>query len=350
MPQPIHRRPCTVSVAASPPEEVAVPTRGPTGKQVAVRANVSQSTVSLVLSGRATGRVSSRTQAAVEAAARDLGYRPHAAARSLRIGRTGLVLLLLPDLRNPFNARVLDGAQSIAEAVGRAVVLGADLGGAVLERMPTAVDGVLTCGVDVPAGGGTPGMPTVVMEAAGGRGAVRVTLGSPAGMTRAVEHLVALGHRRIGYLRAAGGGAASVPRVRAFRRATGGAQTVERIAHPCVADSERVAVELLSVPVPVTALICDDDRQAAAVYRAAGRLGVGVPAQLSVVAFGNTPAAGLLYPDLTTVQTDGRDLGRVGMQMLLELIGGGRPPMRVRLRAPLVHGRSTATPGPTHPV
>ena len=67
-----------------------------TGWEVARAANVSQSTVSLVLSGRAAGRVSARTQELVRRVADELGYRPHAAARSLRLGRSGLVMVVVP--------------------------------------------------------------------------------------------------------------------------------------------------------------------------------------------------------------------------------------------------------------
>src|SRR3954451_10179459 len=72
-----------------------------TSTDVARRAGVSQSTVSLVFSGKAAGRISAATVAAVERAAADLGYRPNVAARTLRTGRTGAVGLIVPDVTNP---------------------------------------------------------------------------------------------------------------------------------------------------------------------------------------------------------------------------------------------------------
>ena len=86
----------------------------PTSNDVAKLAGVSQSTVSLVLTGKAEGRVSGEVQEKVREAARQLGYRPHAAARTLRLGRAKTIALLLPDVINPYFAAVLRGADMAA--------------------------------------------------------------------------------------------------------------------------------------------------------------------------------------------------------------------------------------------
>ncbi len=94
-----------------------------TSVDVARRAGVSQSTVSLVLSGKARGRISARTEEAVRAAAAELGYRPNVAARALRTGVARSVALVVPDITNPFFGRVLRGAQRAAQEAGYTVVL-----------------------------------------------------------------------------------------------------------------------------------------------------------------------------------------------------------------------------------
>ena len=94
-----------------------------TSVDVARRAGVSQSTVSLVLSGKAAGRISARTEEAVRAAAQELGYRPNVAARALRTGVARSVALVVPDITNPFFGRVLRGAQRAAQSAGYTVVL-----------------------------------------------------------------------------------------------------------------------------------------------------------------------------------------------------------------------------------
>ena len=78
-----------------------------TSVDVARRCGVSQSTVSLVLSGKGAGRVSARTAEAVRTAAAELGYRPNAAARALKTGAARTIVLVVPDVTNPFFGAVL---------------------------------------------------------------------------------------------------------------------------------------------------------------------------------------------------------------------------------------------------
>src|SRR5579885_2259224 len=99
------------------------PFSAPTSVDVARRAGVSQSAVSLVFGGKAAGRVGKRTQEAILQAARELGYRPNRAARALRSGRSRLVALAIPDVSNPYFAAVLQGAERAAHRRGYAAVL-----------------------------------------------------------------------------------------------------------------------------------------------------------------------------------------------------------------------------------
>src|SRR3954470_20498581 len=94
-----------------------------TSVDVARHAGVSQSTVSLVFSGKGAGRVSEATQERVRRCARELGYRPNVAAQALRLGQSRGVPLLVPDVTNPFFSRVLRGAQRAAQAAGYTVAL-----------------------------------------------------------------------------------------------------------------------------------------------------------------------------------------------------------------------------------
>src|SRR3954453_7918423 len=94
-----------------------------TSNDVARPARGSQATVSLVLSGKAAGRVSASTEAIVRAAAEELGYRPNLAARALRTGTARAIGLVVPDVTHPFMGRVLRGTQTAARREGYAVVL-----------------------------------------------------------------------------------------------------------------------------------------------------------------------------------------------------------------------------------
>src|SRR5579885_2821407 len=94
------------------------PCSAPTSVDVARRAGVSQSAVSLVFGGKAAGRVGKQTQEAILQAARELDYHPNRAARTLRSGRTGLIVLAVPDVSNPYFAAVLQGAEQAARQRG----------------------------------------------------------------------------------------------------------------------------------------------------------------------------------------------------------------------------------------
>lgn len=320
--------------------------RGPTGWEVARAANVSQSTVSLVLSGRAEGRVSAQTQEVVRSVAAELGYRPHAAARSLRLGRSGLVLLVVPDVQNPFFVCVLDGAQRAAQENQCSVVLGSGEYGTVINDSVNAVDGVLVCSKQPPdLAVGLGQVPMVVMDAATLPGVPSIRLGVAAGMTAAVRRLRELGHRHLGYVRARPRTPTFLSRWHAFQRGTGDVRTTICTADLAVRDAERAALELLADPADrPTAVICDDDLQAGGVYRAAHQLGLGIPDDLSVVGFGNTPVSQLLVPDLTTVELSGEELGRTGLITLLEVIDGKQPAWRSLLPTTLLERGSTAPP------
>jgi LacI family repressor for deo operon, udp, cdd, tsx, nupC, and nupG len=315
-----------------------------TGWEVARAANVSQSTVSLVLSGRAAGRVSVRTQELVRRVADELGYRPHAAARSLRLGRSGLVMLVVPDVQNPFFARVLDGAQQAAQENHVSVLLGSGEHGTVVNDSVNAVDGLLVCSKqpsDMAVGIGQ--IPMVVMDTTPPPGVPCIRLGVAAGMTTGVRRLIELGHEHIGYMRAQPRTPTFLARWRAFQRATVAVHTQVCIAGLSVADAERVGAQLLDTSLDrVTAMVCDDDLQAAGVYRAARASGIRIPDDLSVLGFGNTVISRLLSPDLTTIELYGEELGRTGLITLLQLIEDKRPATRVMLRSALVERGSTA--------
>ena len=135
-----------------------------TSIDVARKCGVSQSTVSLVFSGKATGRISARTEAAVRSAAEELGYRPNAAARALKTGAARAIVLVVPDITNPFFGGLLRGAQTAARAAGYAVALidtdnDREWGSASAEALRAGpADGLLLFEVDPPpfAEGGEP--------------------------------------------------------------------------------------------------------------------------------------------------------------------------------------------------
>ncbi|MFJ9827981.1 LacI family DNA-binding transcriptional regulator [Streptomyces sp. NPDC101160] len=307
----------------------------PTSRDVAAAAGVSQATVSLVLGDKWRGRVSERTAGAVREAAAQLGYRPNLAARNLRLGRTRTALLVVPALTNEFFARVYHGAATVAARHGFGVVLYPSPAGIGPAKDPfasarAALDGVIASSMAtdaLQAFGGTD-LPLVMLDSdpAGSGAAAHVNLDIADGMRQVTRHLLALGHRRFLHL------ASAVPswtfdvRAAALAETLHGA-TVTTVRAPLDVQGAREATErALTAPGPrPTAVVCDDDILAAGACKAARRLGLRVPEDLSVTGFDDLALATALEPELTTVGLPAERIGERGMAALLAVLDGREP-------------------------
>ncbi|MGW6916128.1 LacI family DNA-binding transcriptional regulator [Kitasatospora sp. NPDC054939] len=360
--EPASVKPGAAGPAAAAPDAAPTsgvwpaPVRRPTGRDVARLAGVSQATVSLVFSGTEAGRrVSDATRDRVREAARSLGYRPQAAGRQLRLGRSGMILLAVPNILGPFFGRVLEGVHEEAGKHGLAVVVSSGWGSATLGAAATTsrFDGLLICSPDDSQLGELPAdTPAVFLDADPGTDRARPTveLDVAGGMRAAVEHLVSLGHRRIGRLRSTHSAYTFRVRQAAFERAAAelGLAVVElgvslNEGQPAARDA---AHRLLARADRPHAVICDDDVVAAGVYQAAAGLGLRVPADLSVVGIDNIFVAGMLAPPLTTVDLPGEALGRAGVDALAGLLRGEPVAPVAPLATALVLRSSTAAAAP----
>ena len=321
----------------------------PTSIDVARCAGVSQSTVSLVFSGKGRGRVSEATAERVRKCARELGYRPNVAAQALRLGASRAVALLVPDMTNPFFSRVLRGAQRAAASAGYIVILVDTQNDRHWESQSFEalragpVDGYLLFEVTAPEALG-PDESVVLMETEGpGRPSVRFD--GEAGAAAAFEHLVELGHRRIGHLAAAFRALTFEDREKARRRVLGEAgldpDSQPRVLTPISIEDARVNAGTLLDEKP-TAVFCDDDVIAAGAYLAARERGLEIPGDLSVIGFDDMDFARVLEPPLTTVALDAELLGSTSFELLEARMGGRRTRKRVVLPAELLVRGSTA--------
>jgi DNA-binding LacI/PurR family transcriptional regulator len=324
-----------------------------TSVDVARRAGVSQSTVSLVFSGKGAGRVSEATQERVRRCARELGYRPNVAAQALRLGSSRAVALLVPDVTNPFFSRVLRGAQRAAQAAGYTVALVDTANDRRWEAQSFEalragpVDGYLLFEVSAPEAMG-PDQHAVLMESeAPGRPSVRFD--AEGGAAAAFEHLLELGHRRIGHLAAAFDAPTFHLREAARRRVLTEAgldpDSQPRVLTPIDIDEARDAAGPLLDERP-TAVFCDDDLIAAGLYLAVRERGLRIPADLSVIGFDDMDFARVLEPPLTTVALDAEQLGASAFELLEARMAGRRAKRRrVVLPAELLVRGSTGPPG-----
>ncbi|MEU9123735.1 LacI family DNA-binding transcriptional regulator [Streptomyces sp. NPDC048506] len=330
-----------------------------TSRDVARAAGVSQATVSLVLGDKWRGRVSPGTADTVRAAARDLGYRPNLAARSLRMGHTRTVLLVVPALTTEFFARVYTGAARVAADHGFGVVLYPSPQGIGPARDPfdsaaATLDGVLASSMAAEALTAlrAADLPLVMLDSDPDdeRATATVNLDIADGARQLTHHLTALGHRRITHLaadvrswtfdvrsRAVAASLAQVPGTRLHRQPTAlGVDAGLRAAHAA-----------LTGPGPrPTALLCDDDIIAAGACKAVRRLGLRVPDDISVTGFDDLALAVAVEPELTTVRLPAEEFGEAGMRALMAALDG-RPAQPPTLPVQLVTRGSTAPPPAT---
>ncbi|MEW2806359.1 LacI family DNA-binding transcriptional regulator [Streptomyces massasporeus] len=331
--------------------------RAPTIRDVAERAGVSKSLVSLVLRG--SDQVRPEKRDAVLRAARELGYRPNAAARSLSEQRTRTVGVLLNDLRNPWFVDLLDGLNSLLHAHGLHMLLadarlnrrtGQDPADPLLDLR---VDGLVVVGTlpDPAALGAVAERIPVVL--AGSRepappGVDVVAGDDERGALLVAEHLIGLGHRRIAHI--AGYGAVGELRRRSFEATMRGHGLADEVmVEPSDMTEEggyRTTVRLLSHPDRPTAVFAVNDIAAIGVLSAAEELGLRVPRDLSVVGYDNTSIARLRHVWLTTVDNSSHEVGRRAAQCLLERFEAAGGAGRVQLATPTLEIRGSTAPAP----
>lgn len=328
---------------------------------VASEARVSVATVSRVVNGRYG--VSPRTISRVREVIAELGYESSLAARSMRSERTGVIGVLVPGI-DPFNAEVLKGVSEALQRTGCELMVfcpadGAEgwerssitrLGGTLVDGMilitPTVVD-VATSQpvVAVDPHVGASQLPTVDAE-------------NHDGASAATRHLVELGHRRIGFLGGRHDLESARNREHGYRHALNDAgllfdPVLVQNGDYTDVGARAPARTLLSLADRPTAIFAANDQSALEVVRTARALGLGVPGDLSVVGFDNTPDSALCDPPLTTVDQSLQDMGREAVQILVSLVeqpADDRPePVHVRLPTELVVRHSTGPPRPPTP-
>ncbi|MFF1557612.1 LacI family DNA-binding transcriptional regulator [Streptomyces sp. NPDC058279] len=306
----------------------------PTSRDVANAAGVSQATVSLVLGDKWRGRVSERTAALVRETATHIGYRPNLAARNLRLGSTRTALLVVPALTNEFFARVYTGAAQVAAEHGFGVVLYPSPDGTGPARDPfasarAALDGVIASSMAADAldaiGGNS--LPLVMLDSdpTAHTAAAHVNLDMADGMRQTARHLLALGHRRFLHLASAVDSWTFHIRARALADLLEAPTELRTVRAPLTVTGARTALEAaLTTPGSTrpTAVVCDDDILAAGACKAARRLGLRVPDDLSVTGFDDLALATAVEPELTTVRLPAEHVGRQGMTALLAVLDG----------------------------
>ncbi|WP_344122013.1 LacI family DNA-binding transcriptional regulator [Streptomyces blastmyceticus] len=316
-------------------------------KDVAARAGVGLKTVSRVVNGEPG--VTPDTERRVQDAITALGFRRNDSARILRKGRTASIGLVLEDLADPFYAPLNRAVEEVARAHGALLINGSSAEDPDRERelalafCARRVDGLIV----IPAGDDhrylepeiAAGIATVFVDRPAGRTAADVVLSDSFGGARdGVAHLVAHGHRRIGFIGDQPHIHTATERLRGYRAAmrAAGLPVEENWVSlgPTAPERVRAAAEaMFSGPRPVTALFAGNNR----VTVTAVRVIAAAARPVALVGFDDFELADLLSPGVTVVAQDAARLGRTAAERLFRRLDGVvEAPRRVELPTRLI--------------
>lgn len=306
---------------------------------VAREAGVSMMTVSRVINNN--GAVSAKTRQKVQDVIDRLNYRPSGIAHSLATKQTGTLGLVIPDVSNSFFADVARGAEHIAYAEGYNIFL------CNTEENPQReltvmssleekrVDGVVLISRLQPEqlSEALQHLPTTVLinrqptRAANLPALGLVRLDDVTGGQSAVCHLLARGHRAIGFLAGPATSYSGRARTEGYQQAllTAGVPvdpTLKYYCSPTVEGGQATARELMLAHPEVTALFCFNDLVAVGALQACVELGRRVPEDMAVVGYDDIPLAALVTPSLTTCHSPRYELGAEAVRLLLKQIRG----------------------------
>ena len=321
-------------------------------KDVAKAAGVSSATVSRYLTGHA--RLSDETRLDVERAIRELNYRPNRVARRLQAtgGRSGLLGLVIPDMRNPFFTDIGHGVEDAVRQHGYTVILGHSNDSAEREARyldlfhAEHVDGIVLPTVrsaratidDLSRGD----IPVVCVDRKTAAEVDTVVSDNVRGARLATEHLLALGHRRIGFV----GG---LPEISTTRERLDGYR--EALAAEDVPFSSELTAEgdsrqdsgrvrtgrLLDLPDPPTALLTGNNLMTLGALQEIRERKLRIPDDVAIVGYDDMPWSSAFNPPLTAVDQPGYEMGRQAAEILMRRIEApDTPPETVVLRPRLV--------------
>jgi DNA-binding LacI/PurR family transcriptional regulator len=329
----------------------------PTIVDVAERAGVSKSLVSLVMRG--SPQVSEKKRDAVLRAARELRYRPNAVARSLVAKRSLLIGVLLSDLHNPFFVEVVDGIEQAARSADYHPLF--NTGGRTVEGESVAIDSLLQLRADglilvssvlpsreiLAASVTTP----VVLVARPSRwsGVDSVTNDDRAGAGLAVEHLVELGHRSIAHIDGGKGAGARARRAGyadAMRRHGLGDEALVLPGEYTEEGGARGVTALTRARKRPTAILAANDLAAVGALHALENVGLQIPEDVSLVGYDNTGLAALGHIDLTTIDQPRLQMGATAVTLLLDRLDGRRHRASHVMVPPTLVVRGTTSPPP----
>lgn len=324
-------------------------------QDVAKKAGVSVATVSRVLND--SPAVSHEAKEKVMNAIKELNYHPNLLGRNLRRMETKMILALLPNVSNPFYARIVKGIEDVGHKNGYNVMLCNTDSDIKRERIYLELlknklsDGVIFMAPEMDKDELTligQNYPVVqCCEYKEGARVSHVSIDNFAAAYKAVKHLTGLGHRRIGMISSDKNFLSVKQREAGYKKALQDEgiefdENLVKYGDYGFKSGLRAAKQLLSMNLRPTAIFAISDIMAIGAIRAAKEAGLKVPEDVAVVGFDNISFASMYDPMLTTISQPKYDLGCVAMELLLKHINGKlSEPQNIILEHELIIREST---------
>lgn len=303
-------------------------------KDIAKVAGVSHTTVSRALKGHHS--ISAETTVRIQQLAKEMGYIPSAVAQSLHSRRTQTIGMVLTTIADPFTTQIVGGVEQIAQAAGYSVFLSSSHNNpeqeiAVVETFQRRrVDAIIVASsrvgsiyssqldqIQIPI--------VLINNQEDGDYLYSVAVDHIHAAQMAVEHLIALGHLRIGYVGAPDRPKSNRQRLDGYRAALeqAGLTPEAELVFSTMAESDlkrgQQALELL-IAAKATAVFCYNDVTAIGLLMACHQQNIAVPQNLSIVGFDDIEPAIYVTPPLTTIRQPRLKLGQLAMRMVLDLL------------------------------
>jgi len=309
-------------------------------RKVSHLAGVSVATVSRAM--RHPDRVKEETRKKVFEAIEAVGYRPNMMARNFRAKKAFAIVVLVPNIANPFFSRVIRGIEQVSQQEGYSVLLGDTQG--LKERESEYVslvssrqaDGIIQLSANVQGVldvlDNTDGpIPLVnACECAANAPCPTIRVDNVGAAKMATEHLIELGHERIGIILGPGDSPLTKDRLKGYKQALKD-HDLPFDKHLAVSgdfslgSGRRAVAALRAINDPPTAIFCNNDEMAIGAMHRVKKDGFSVPGDISIVGFDDIEFASYVDPLLTTVSQPTEEIGKVAFSVLLDLLEGRTP-------------------------
>jgi DNA-binding LacI/PurR family transcriptional regulator len=334
-------------------------------KDIAKKTGVSHSTVSRALSGNSL--ISIETTEKIKTAAREMGYQPSAAARSLKTRHSQVLGVIVSSIDDPFFSEILFGIEETAQENGYSLFIAASQHDPNRERkivqtmLEQRTDGVIICSSSFSAEQGrqllSHGFPVVMVNHQSAENYhYSIYHDDVDGSRQVTRHLIDLGHRHIAYLGNSQSGRTTLERQEGFQveMAAAGLPVPNEFIYNAAGGDPQFGLDsvayFLGLTHRPTAIVCFNDTLAIGVLKGCSQAGIRVPEQLSVTGFDNITYSAFTQPSLTTFDQPKRSIGTKAAGLLLDLLqqekdGNTAAPRVEKLQGRLLVRASTSIPG-----